>query len=344
MDSGFVLRTLDDVRWSAFVDGCRDALPFHQPKWAAMLGECYGFRTFCLTLEDASGGIVAGVPVAEVRRWGRPPRWVSLPFTDHCPLLTRDGATPDLAEELDDVRRAFGATRFEVRDELRGRNVFPTGTFYAHALPLEGSNDDIFASFHANQVRRNIRRAERTGVKVRIATAESDLTDVFYWLHARTRHRLGVPVQPRRYFRLLWRRVLNAGLGIVMIAELDGVPVGAGVFLASDEVCVYKYGASDERSWSSRPNHLVFWEAIRWAAAKGCRAFDFGRTDTEDEGLRTFKSRWGTVERKLTYSVLADRAVSNDGSGVPASVRSIIRHGPKVVPRVLGEMFYRYTA
>ena len=34
--------------------------------------------------------------------------------------------------------------------------------------------------------------------------------------------------------------------------------------------------------------------------------FDFGRTDLDNEGLRTFKSNWGTVETELVYSTLGD--------------------------------------
>src|SRR5262249_46596660 len=147
-----------------------------------------------------------------------------------------------------------------------------------------------------------------------------------------------------RYFRLLWQRLLEPGHGTVIIAELDGVPVAAAVFLASAETCVYKYGASDERHLDARPNHLLFWEAIRWAMARGCRTFDFGRTDLVDTGLREFKSRWGTVEREFASSVLADAPTRAGAGGVPPSLRSAIRHGPRFVPRVLGELLYRHTA
>ncbi|HEU4424933.1 MAG TPA: GNAT family N-acetyltransferase [Pilimelia sp.] len=356
MDVNAVLRPIDDPGWSSFVANHRSALPFHHPAWAAMLADCYGFRAHCLCLDDPSGEIVAGLPVVEIRRRRGHTRWVSLPFTDHCPPLTAGtagpgeagAAGPGLAGRLDAARRAFGVRRFEVRSELDGARA--DGTFLTHRLPLTGSLDEVFATFHPNQVRRNIRRAERAGVTVRAGATEADLTTVFYRLHTRTRHRLGVPVQPRRYFRLLWQHVLRSGLGVVLIAELDGVPVASGVFLASASTCVYKYGASDERQWSARPNHLLFWEAIRWAAARGCATFDFGRTDHTDQGLREFKSRWGTEEGTLTYHVLADGPAGPGGAagaargGLPAPLRSIIRHSPRFVPRALGEVLYRYTA
>jgi CelD/BcsL family acetyltransferase involved in cellulose biosynthesis len=344
MDAAVVLRPLQDPRWSSFVTSHRSALPFHHPSWAAMLAECYRFRAFCITVQDQAGQIIAGLPVLEVRHGLGRPRWVSLPFTDHCPPLTTGAAGTGLARQLGEARRASGVGRFEVRAALPAGGAHRDGTFLTHHLALGASEEALLASFHPNQVRRNIRRAERAGVTIRLGDAEPDVTEVFYGLHTRTRRRLGVPVQPLRYFRLLWRRVLQPGLGAVLIAELDGAPVAGGIFLASGAACVYKYGASDERQWSARPNHLLFWEAIRWATAKGCRTFDFGRTDLGDEGLRQFKARWGTVERELAYSVFADAPPRVSGVGVPALLRSVIRRGPTVLPRALGEVLYRYTA
>lgn len=343
MDPQAVLRPLGDPRWSSFVASHPSALPFHHPSWAQMLARCYDFRGYCLTVEDRPGEIAAGVPVIEVPRRSGGPRWVSLPFTDSCPPLVAGEAGTALTQRLEQARRAFGVGRLELRAPVPGAQ--PAGTFHTHHVPLDRPEPDIFASLHANQVRRNIRRAEQAGVTVRNGTVEADLTRVFYRLHTRTRQRLGVAVQPQRYFELLWRQVLQPGLGTVLIADLDGEPVAAMVLLASPHTCVYKYGASDERRWSARPNHLLFWAAIRWAAARGCRTFDFGRTDIGHEGLREFKSRWGSVEGTLSYAVLTDDPPAGNGRGGPAPALSwAIRHGPDIIPRALGELRYRRYA
>lgn len=343
MEVEVVLRALDDPQWSSFVSGHPVALPFHHPAWAALLAECYGFRAFCLTFEHG-GRTVAGVPLIEVARHRGRPKWVSLPFTDSCPPLTTDTADIDLVGSLEHTRRAFAVGRMEIRDQLPGLADRADAAFVTHRLDLARPEDEIFSTFHASQVRRNIRRAEKAGVQVRVGSTEAELTSIFYRLHLRTRRRLGVPIQPLRYFRLLWRRFLQPGMGVVMIAETDGVPVAAAVFLASRGTCVYKYGASDERSWGLRPNHVLFWEAIRWACARGCQTFDFGRTGPADRGLRQFKSHWGTVERPLSYSILSDTPVRHRDRDVPAPIRSVIRRAPLFVPRVLGELLYRRTA
>src|SRR5207253_11199806 len=104
---------------------------------------------------------------------------------------------------------------------------------------------EVHAGFHRSQVQRNIKRSEREGVTVRVASRERDVTETFYALHVRTRRRLGVPVQRRRFFALLWRRLIEPGHGYALVAEHDGRPAAAAVFLAAGRTTVYKFGASD---------------------------------------------------------------------------------------------------
>jgi hypothetical protein len=155
-----------------------------------------------------------------------------------------------------------------------------------------------------------------------------------------------VPVQPRRYFQLLWERVLAPGGGFVLLAELNRVPVAGAVFLMANGVVVYKYGASDAAHWRLRPNNALFHEAISQSASAGCHSFDWGRTDYEDEGLRRFKAGWGASEHELAYTVLgarAEPAASSNGGRVVALSRTVIRRSPSVVSRLAGALLYRYA-
>jgi len=186
-------------------------------------------------------------------------------------------------------------------------------------------------------------------VTVRRSTSAGDVVDTFYALHVQTRRRLGVPVQPRRFFRALGERIIEPGLGFVMIASHGRQPLAAAVFLNWNRTVVYKYGASDSNAWRLRPNHLLFWEAIRWSAENGYQTFDFGRSEAAQQGLREFKSGWGTEEVPLTYSMIRDRTnVSADTSRVAgwtsAAGGAVIRRSPAWVARLLGEVLYKYAA
>jgi hypothetical protein len=292
-----------------------ETLPFHLPAWSQLLAECYGFRPF----------VCGGLPVLEISRR----RWSALPFTDLCPPLG------DPAETVRALEEARGRARVEVRAPLPGVPGAAVG--WRHVLAL---HDDVESGFHHSQVRRNIKRAEREGVSVRVATREADITDTYYALHVRTRRRLGAPVQRRRYFALLWRHMLAAGHGYALIAEHEGRPAAAAIFLTADRTTVYKYGASDERLWSVRPNHLIFRDAIRCALAWGHTTFDFGRTDFDDLGLREFKLGWGAAEEELVYSSLGGApATAPRGARAAALARRTLQTAPPWVCRAAGLLY-----
>jgi len=326
-------------RWRGYVESAPGAGPFHHPAWIATLGDTYGYRPFVLALGDESGGLAGGLPMMEVRGpLGRGRRWISLPFTDHCPPLGLEGAP--LAGLLNDARAGAGVPRMEIHAELEGG--YTDAGAVRHLLALEPDADALLRTFHRSQVQRNIRKAERSGVVVRRATTAEELTGTFYRLHLGTRRRLGVPVQPRRFFVRLWERMLEPGLGFVLIAEADGAAVAAALFLAYGDTVVYKYGASDAGSWGLRPNHAIFWDAIRWSCEAGYRWFDWGRSDLGDESLRRFKSHWGSEELPLAYTTLADEPPRAGASG--RAIAPLIRRSPAWVCRGIGELLYKYAA
>jgi CelD/BcsL family acetyltransferase involved in cellulose biosynthesis len=338
---------VSDPRWRAFVDASEAATPFHHPDWADLVADCYGFKAFVVAMTEASGTITAGLPIVEVRQPLRGARWVSLPFTDRVPpLLAPDDDGRGLASGLAGAIRSAGVREAEVRGDLPG--AAPTGwPALRHVLELDPDPQAVYARFHPSQVKRSIKKAERERLTVRTGSRPEDLTEVFYGLHLRTRRRQGVPIQPKRFFRMLWERIVAQGMGSVLVVETPaGEPIAAAVFVAWNGTVVYKFGASDESSWSRRPNHLLFWHAIRTACDRGDRWFDFGRTDAGQDGLSAFKRSWGALEESLVYHAIGDGAGRSGPPGGRASraLAAVIRRTPPLVCRATGELLYRFAA
>jgi CelD/BcsL family acetyltransferase involved in cellulose biosynthesis len=345
LDSVTVLE-MTDPRWAEFTAAHPAATPFHHPNWTRVVAGCYGFRAFVLAVSDETGAILAGLPIVEVRHLGSGPKWVSLPYTDYCPpLISKGREEGQLVAALQHASRAAGVRQVEIRAAVAGGSA-AGATAVRHVLALSRNPAEVYAGFHRSQVQRSIRRAEREGLTVRQATRPEDLVGTFYQLHLRTRRRQGVPVQPRRFFRLLWENAISTGLGSVLIVEASARPIAAAVFLAWNGTVIYKFGASDASAWSLRPNHLLFWHAIRAACEQEYRSFDFGRTDAGQAGLRNFKLSWGAAEEPLVYRTLGGKPESaSSAEGMATKVlSSLIRHGPPLLCRAFGESLYRYVA
>lgn len=331
---------VDDPLWHAFVARSPEATPFHLPAWAGLLAETYGYRAFALALRDADGTLLAGAPMIETTRVGRrSARAISLPFTDECPLLARD---PAAKRTFVDALNRVGEP-IEVRARVDAVGWATRAEAVVQVLDLEPDPERVRRRFSRSQVVRNIRRAERDGVTVGSATSSADL-GTFYALHTRTRRRLGVPVQPRRFFELLWSRMIEPGLGSILVASHDGTPLAAALFLNWNGTTIYKFGASDPGGWRLRPNHALFWTAIQASCLRGDHRFDFGRTDLGDAGLQAFKSGWGAAARPLVYSSLDPDVLTGTQGLARRALGTAIQRGPTWVCRGVGAALYRYAA
>ena len=235
------------------------------------------------------------------------------------------------------------ASRIELRSRIEAEGWSTRGDGVIHVLELDTDPELVRRGFSRSQVVRNIARGEREGVEVRAAATPGDV-DEFYELHVRTRRRQGVPVQPRRFFDLLRARVLEPGLGTILLAYRDEIALAGALFLSWNGSTIYKYGASDPEGWPFRPNHMLFWVAIRDACLRGDHRFDFGRTDFDNPGLRAFKSGWGARERPLVYSALTPDALGGRHGLAERVLGAAIRRGPSWVCRGVGELVYRYAA
>jgi lipid II:glycine glycyltransferase (peptidoglycan interpeptide bridge formation enzyme) len=214
-------------------------------------------------------------------------------------------------------------------------------TVLRHTTALQADAEAVFAGFKKTRVKQPIRQARDAGITVRAST-EWEGTRAFYDLHLRTRRRLGVPTQPLRFFRLLWERLIADGFGFVLLACDGPRVVAGGVFLRWNGVTTYKYGASEADAWRLRPNHLLLWEAILRACAAGDRLFDWGRTELDNEGLRSFKLGWAQ-EEEVTYSVLADEPPAGGHRPGEAALAAVIRRSPVWVTRAIGKALYGHV-
>jgi len=339
----YILIEPSDSRWMDFIQTSQNANIFHHPAWMELMHECYGYSASVLALADADGSLRAGLPFMKVNSLLTGRRWVSLPFSDYCnPLYRDEAACEELTCQLVNIFQSHSVNKMEIRWHLAQRpEVQQASEFVLHTIQLDPDPAQVSKRFKRTHLQ-NIRTAEERGVKVEFGTQLQHLR-AFYELQLETRKRHGVPAQPWKYFELLWRHIVKAGMGFVLLATKENETIAGMVYLGWGRTLIAKYAASREDRFNLRPNNLLFWEGIRWGCQNGFAVFDMGRTEVENTGLRNFKSRWGAVEEPLYYSILSSKQFHPSNGRLEHLLHAVIQHSPLWVCRLSGELLYRHV-
>jgi hypothetical protein len=330
-----------DPRWSKLIDRDTRATLFHTPGWLSALRHTYDYEPVVLTTSSPSQPLDNGVAFCRIKSWFTGSRLVSLPFSDHCEPLVREGEDPGEfvnAEVLDQLRYV------ELRPVVASPAVKATQggfreaeMFWFHQLDLSPSAEKLFHRFHADCIRRKIRRAERESVLYQEGNTP-ELLESFYGLLLRTRRRHRLPPQPKAWFRNL-SRFLGDSIKF-RVASRNGLPIASILTFSYKNRLMYKYGCSDERYHKFGGVQLLLWRAIQEAKEKNYAEFDLGRCELDNEGLRVFKDRWGASRSKLTYWRCQPGKLSADRELQVA--RKFFRLFPHSFLQAAGRSFYRH--
>ena len=224
MSAVYELDPLQDSRWEPLVESHVHGGIFHSRGWLSALRDAYRYEPWAVTTSPPGEELKNALVFCRVRSWLTGSRLVSLPFSDHCEPLTE---SPErLTALLDYVQRAAvrqSLKYVEVRPsiaDLPGSSNFAAGeSFHFHRLPLEGTADTLFRSFHKDCIQRKIRRAEREALVYEEGASE-EILQQFYKLLLLTRRRHQLPPQPLSWFRNL---IANLGEALkIRIAFKDG--------------------------------------------------------------------------------------------------------------------------
>lgn len=338
---------LEHSDWDEQIAGqnCAARSFFHTTAWAKALAETYGFEPVYFVSKEA-GAVHSVLPLMEVNSTLTGRRAVALPFTDTCEPLCADRADfSELFRNAVELAQARGWKYLEFRGGRTFLNgMAPSLSFYGHCIEIPAAEEAIFAQLKS-PVRRAVRKAEKSGVRVEIST---DLAAVkqYYLLHCKSRRRHGLPPQPFSFFKNIQKHVFTAGLGMVVLARWGKIPVAGAIFFHSGSKAIYKFGASDDSYQHLRGNNLVFREAIAWFSKNGIRKLDLGRTSLGNEGLRRFKLGWNAEETTIDYFRFCLRQMNfvpmqDEGSGWH---NCLFKALPLPASRIAGEFLYRHWA
>ena len=291
---------------------------FNSDGWQEVLHQTYGLNVETISRSRQS------VPTAQVQFCevddARGGRVTSLPFSDYCdPQLSSFMDWDILATEI--ISRGK-PTKFKVVKNnipLADPRFVQDVRELWHAVDLTLTDDELWAGLD-DMARRNIRKAERSGVNIRIGTAIDDVL-AFYNMHVEVRKsKYKLLAQPVEFFEAIHQVFSPRDELFVMLAELEGRPIAGILFLKHGDGLYYKFNAS--RQLECRPNDLLIWTGIRFGRGLGLKLLDFGISALDQPGLVSFKRKFATEEKPVVQLAWHPLGYSNSQGARTAELLS----------------------
>ena len=199
--------------------------------------------------------------------------------------------------------RNLGGKQIEASGEGFG-DVQPRFVF---AIDVEDKSDDELLASFSQEWRRNIKKAEKSEVKVRQASFEE--LEIFHTLYKETAKRDKFTPRPLSYFKQMWKSLNENSNNLttmrLYIAEQENVCHAACLWVKVGKHVWYTYGASSTSGRELRPSNAIQWQMMKDARDAGASIYDMrGIAATLNEksplfGLLRFKI--GTGGKVIQY-------------------------------------------
>ena len=290
----------DQSVWDLYVDGHKDASPYHRFAWILSVEQAYQHKNVSL-LAFNEEKLVGILPCIKMQRPFSKTSYCALPYCDlgHG-LANNANILQALQNEALALLQSEGGNSFDYRDsvidipsdELAGKKV-------RMVLPLPGGSEALMASFKS-KLRSQIRKAEKNGLTYVIANSQTQIDD-FYQIFAINMRKLGSPVHSKKWFENLFKYYSQHI--VLSVVYSNKVPVGAGIVLRSANKAAIPWASTVAEYNKLSPNMMLYWSLLEHVSNLGCTEFDFGRS-TYEEGTYKFKRQWGAEPVPLAWSNL----------------------------------------
>ena len=234
-------------------------------------------------------------------------------------VINNQSVSDQLWDEIDSVCHQHLAVFLKLEPDLWNDSPLPEGDGRVSPYNIQPprtiiidirENEEEILARMKQKTRYNIRLAEKKGVTVR---AWSDI-ESFHQMMLVTGVRDGFGVHSFEYYKRAYELLHPKQMGEILVAEYDGKPLAALFVARNGNRAYYLYGASTDVERNRMPTYLLQWDAMKWAKARGCEAYDLWGVPDEDEAAleSNFETRhdglWGVYRFKRGFGGELKRA------------------------------------
>lgn len=323
-------------QWDKYVLSNDNASVYHLYAWGTFFKGIYKFKPLNLVVYD--GDVIVGITTLIIMRNHLMKKiMVSLPYFCVGGILVDNSSVEQLILiKIKELTISYNCS-YTV---LRNNNISNESDYdyidkqkSTFILPLNADSDKVFNSFE-KQIRRRIRKGYKSGCKIDIS--KKYIND-FYDIYRTNMRLLGSPVHRKSFYSEILNRFSENYTILVVLYKNKVIGVQLLSFFKNT---VYLPLASSLKEYNEySPNHLLYWESIKFGCENGYELCDFGRS-TIGSGPYTFKQQWNAKEITLNYCYFYSNDVmdknSNNSYGKLELVSELWKRMPLALTNTIG--------
>jgi FemAB-related protein (PEP-CTERM system-associated) len=286
----------DQQRWDDYVLEHPDGTAYQLFAWGKAIEQAYAFKS-CNVLGEIEGKICGLLPLVNMRIPIFGEQLISLPYCDAGGILA----------DNDEIAQALWQKGLELSKEqhcdfqIRANDPLPFAgenrTDKVRMLLELPENSETLLSSFKSKFRNKIKLPSRDGFSARIGAGE--LLPDFYRIFTENMRDLGSPVHSRKWFQAIADSFQDR-MRVAVVYASDGTPAAAGIILLHPHIVANPWASSLSRYDRWKPNMLLYWSFLAFAADNGFKYFDFGRSSVGG-GTFNFKEQWGAAPKSLFW-------------------------------------------
>jgi len=287
--------------WDEFASRYTDLI-FYQSLWSEVLKKGLGGQPLYFYLKEGEN-IVAGLPGILLNFKIIKILYASLPYGH---LIGEKIYYQPFLEVLEKEFKKKGINQVRITESPFAESYrlasFNTISSKCTLLDLRGYDEEKIWEGYKKNIRRDVRKAQKSGVVIRQGTSTADVR-IFYRLYLVSMGRnRAMAKYPLQWFEILYQTIIKRGLGAITLAELNNEAIAGVVLIHSNTSTHYFHNGSQYEFLRFCPNELLIHGALETAIEKKHSYFDFMGSDPIDLPLIHFKEKWGSQSKDIhTY-------------------------------------------
>lgn len=285
-------RIVDDLEVIQFLSENSTCF-FNRKEWFSVLKEGFNVPVVCYCVEE-NGKILLALP-GMVFNFG-----IIKMFYSNIPYGGFVGSFELIPKSLNLIEESLKKDGISVirigrnfNNDYPNLNGYKQQIAFTHLLNVENMTEEELWNFYKKRVRRDIRKAEKSGIYLEEITHPIEIEELFNLYIQTMQRNMAYTIWTKKSLYSIYNHLVKSNKAKIIMAKKDREIIAGIILLLSEDTLYYFFSASSKEYLKYCPNDLLVHHSICLAIREGKKYFDLMTSKKDDIALMNFKEKWG---------------------------------------------------